>query len=58
MGASASVLPDPLFDHGVTIIGCVKILNVEKMLQIIMEAGGTPKLKEAVNFITIRRRLS
>lgn len=56
VGASASVLPDPLFDHGVTIIGAVKILNAEKVLQIIMEAGGTPKLKGAVSFITIRRR--
>jgi len=56
VGASASVLPDPLFDHGVTIIGAVKILNAEKVLQIIMEAGGTHKLKAAVSFIAIRRR--
>ena len=54
VGPSASVIPNPLFDRGVTAIGGVKILDGDKMIQIIAEGGGTPQLKSITEFITIR----
>lgn len=54
VGPSASVIPNPLFDRGVTAIGGVKILDGDKMIQIIAEGGGTPQLKPITEFITIR----
>jgi uncharacterized protein (DUF4213/DUF364 family) len=54
VGPSASVIPTPLFDRGVTTIGGVKILDGDKMIQIIAEGGGTPQLKSITEFITIR----
>ena len=41
VGASASVLPDPLFEHGVTIVGGITVLDPDKLLQIVAEGGGT-----------------
>ncbi len=54
IGASAGILPDVLFEHGVTIVGGVKITDAAKMMQIVSEGGGTPALKSAVQFITIK----
>jgi uncharacterized protein (DUF4213/DUF364 family) len=54
VGPSATVIPNPLFDRGVTAIGGVKILDGDKMIQIIAEGGGTPQLKSITEFITIR----
>ena len=55
-GASASVLPDPLFEHGVTIVGGIKVLDLGKLLQIVAEGGGTKQLKAAVEFINLRSK--
>lgn len=53
-GASASVLPDPLFERGVTIIGGIEVRDRNKLLQIIAEGGGTQQLKRAVEFVNLR----
>ncbi len=54
VGASAGILPDVLFERGVTIVGGVKITDAEKMLQVVAEGGGTPALKAVAEFINIR----
>jgi len=54
IGASAGILPEVLFERGVTVVGGVKITDTNKMLQIVSEGGGTPALKSAVQFISIK----
>jgi hypothetical protein len=54
VGPSANVISNPLFDRGVTAIGGVKILDGDRMIQIIAEGGGIPQLKPVTEFITIR----
>jgi len=54
VGASASVLPMPLFENGVTIIGGMRVLNPDRLLHIVAEGGGTEQLKEAAQFINVR----
>ncbi len=44
VGPTASMLPDPLFKHGVTAVGGMRITDVEKMLRVVSEAGGTQAL--------------
>jgi len=58
VGASASVLPDPLFEHGVTIVGGIKVLDPDKLLQIVAEGGGTQELKAAIEFINLKPKNS
>lgn len=58
VGASASVLPDPLFKRGVTIVGGIKVLDPNKLLQIVAEGGGTQQLKAAAEFINLRSKRS
>lgn len=53
---TASTFPDPLFKHGVTAIGCVRIVDSESILQIVSEGGGTPSFKGACKQIVIRPR--
>ncbi len=57
IGASAGIIPDVLFKRGVTVIGGVRVTDVEKMMQVVAEGGGTPALKAAVEFINIKPRL-
>ncbi|MEM3797662.1 MAG: DUF364 domain-containing protein [Candidatus Bathyarchaeia archaeon] len=54
VGPTASMLPDPLFRHGVSIIGSIKITDSEKILQVVSEGGGTPSFKGACKQITIK----
>ncbi|MEM3003693.1 MAG: DUF364 domain-containing protein [Candidatus Bathyarchaeia archaeon] len=54
VGPSANVIPDPLFDRGVTVIGGVRVLDPDRMIQIVAEGGGTPQLKAVTEFITVR----
>ncbi|MCW4009710.1 MAG: DUF364 domain-containing protein [Candidatus Bathyarchaeota archaeon] len=54
IGASAGILPEVLFERGVTVVGGVKIMDANKMMQIVSEGGGTPALKSAVQFISIK----
>ncbi|MGD6934178.1 MAG: Rossmann-like domain-containing protein [Candidatus Bathyarchaeia archaeon] len=55
IGATAGILPEVLFERGVTIVGGVKVVDAAKMMQVVSEGGGTPALKSAVKFVTIRR---
>ncbi|MEM3641992.1 MAG: DUF364 domain-containing protein, partial [Candidatus Bathyarchaeia archaeon] len=55
-GPTASVFPDPLFKHGVTLIGCIKVTDGEKIMQTISEGGGTPNFKTACKHIIIKPR--
>jgi uncharacterized protein (DUF4213/DUF364 family) len=48
------MIPDPLFKRGVKIIGSIKPVDADRLLQIIEEGGGTPQIKSAVKFINIR----
>jgi uncharacterized protein (DUF4213/DUF364 family) len=54
IGASAGILPEVLFERGVTVIGGVKVTDADRMMQVVSEGGGTPALKTAVQFITIK----
>jgi uncharacterized protein (DUF4213/DUF364 family) len=54
VGASASILPDPLFLRGVTSVSGIKVLDPDKLLQIVAEGGGTQQLKAAAEFVNIR----
>ncbi len=54
VGASASVLPGPLFKCGVTCVGGIKVLDPDKLMQIVAEGGGTQQLKAAAEFINLR----
>ncbi len=56
IGASAGILPDVLFDRGVTVVGGVKVTDPDKMMQVVAEGGGTPALKAAVQFISIKQK--
>ena len=56
VGPSASLIPDPLFKRGVTIIGSIKVVNADRLLQIIAEGGGTPQINSAGKFINIRAK--
>ncbi|MEM2753602.1 MAG: DUF364 domain-containing protein, partial [Nitrososphaerota archaeon] len=44
VGPTASMLPDLLFKRGVTAVGGIRITDVEKMLRVVSEAGGTRAL--------------
>ena len=57
VGASASMIPGPLFKHGVTIVGAIRVRDADRLLQIVAEAGGTHELKTAVDFINLRPRI-
>jgi uncharacterized protein (DUF4213/DUF364 family) len=45
VGPTASMIPDPLFKRGATIIGGINITNPLKLLQIISEGGGVHQFK-------------
>ncbi len=55
-GPTASVFPDPLFKHGATLIGGIKVADGEKIMQIISEGGGTPNFKTACKNIIVKPR--
>ena len=54
IGASAGILPEVLFERGVTLVGGVKVTDADKMMQVVSEGGGTPALKSAFQFVTIK----
>jgi len=57
IGPSATVVPDPLFERGVSAIAGVIVVDSEKAMQIVSEGGGTPQLKAAVKFVVIEPAL-
>ncbi|MFQ6085581.1 MAG: Rossmann-like domain-containing protein [Candidatus Bathyarchaeia archaeon] len=58
VGPSSGIVPDALFRHGSTIVSGIRVVDPDRVMQIIAEAGGTPQIKSAARFITIRPRLS
>lgn len=56
VGPSASIIPDPLFRRGVDLIGGVIVTDPDKAMQVVAEGGGTPQLKSATKFVTIKPR--
>jgi len=56
VGPSTNVIPSPLFTRGVTIIGGVRVLDADRMIQIVAEGGGTPQLKTVIEFTTLRSK--
>jgi uncharacterized protein (DUF4213/DUF364 family) len=54
VGPSASSVPDPFFDRGVSAIAGVIVVDSKKAMQVIEEGGGTPQLKTATKFVIIR----
>ncbi len=55
LGPTASVIPHPLFERGVTAVMGVRIKDPRAMLKVISEAGGTqqilPKCAEKISFL-------
>lgn len=57
VGPSSSMVPDPLFKRGVTVLGGLRITRPERMIQVVAEAGGTRSLlKYAGRKFLVRRR--
>jgi len=56
VGPTASMIPDPLFKHGVTVMGGIKVSNPERLLQVIAEGGGVPQFKEACKQVLITKK--
>jgi uncharacterized protein (DUF4213/DUF364 family) len=54
VGPSAGMVPDPLFKRGVKMVGTIKPVDADRLIQIIEEGGGTPQIKPAVKFINVR----
>jgi len=54
VGPTASVFPDPLFEHGVTVLGGIRVTDSKRMMQIIAEGGGMPQLKVASKRLVIK----
>ncbi len=44
VGPTASMYPETLFNHGVTVVGGVRITDSDTMLRVVSEAGGTRAL--------------
>ena len=57
VGATASFIPDPVFQRGITLIGGVKKLNSKFLIRVVSEGGGTRQLKKASEFYCIRNQL-
>ena len=55
-GPTASLIPDPFFKRGVKIIGGIKVVNAERLLDIIVEGGGTMQIKPTVKFIVMKQK--
>jgi len=54
VGPTASIIPDPLFSRGATMIGGIKVVDPNRLLQVISEGGGVPQFKSASKQIVVR----
>jgi uncharacterized protein (DUF4213/DUF364 family) len=54
VGPTASMIPDPLFSRGATMTGGIKVVDTNRLLQVISEGGGVPQFKNASRQIVIR----
>ncbi|MCS7139887.1 MAG: DUF364 domain-containing protein [Candidatus Nezhaarchaeota archaeon] len=55
VGPSASAYPKVLFDRGVTVVGCIKVLNPSMVLRVISEGGGVREFRPYVEQVVLRR---
>lgn len=55
-GPTASLIPDPFFKRGVKVIGGIKVINAERLLDIIAEGGGTMQIKPTVKFLVMKQK--
>jgi uncharacterized protein (DUF4213/DUF364 family) len=55
VGPTVSCVPDALFRRGVDYMGGFLIVDPDKALQVIMEGGGTPQLKQAGKLVTFSK---
>ncbi|MHC1589338.1 MAG: Rossmann-like domain-containing protein [Candidatus Hecatellaceae archaeon] len=56
VGPTSPITPEPLFNHGVTLVGGVRVLNSDVVLRVVMEGGGAKQLREACLLVNIRPR--
>ncbi len=49
----STVIPDPLFEKGVSVIGGSIVVESDKVFQIVAEGGGIHQLKNSLKFIVI-----
>lgn len=56
VGPSAGAYPKVLFNHGVTMIGCIKAIDPTMIVKVVSEGGGTRELKPYMQQIVIRER--
>jgi uncharacterized protein (DUF4213/DUF364 family) len=54
VGPTSPITPEPLFNHGVTLVGGVQVLSSDAALRIVMEGGGAKQLREACQLINVR----
>ncbi|MGD2142231.1 MAG: DUF364 domain-containing protein [Candidatus Bathyarchaeota archaeon] len=54
VGPTVSCVPDPLFKRGADYVGGIRIRDADKALQILIEGGGTPRLRLAGEFVTFK----
>ncbi len=57
VGPTASMIPDPLFKRRVTLMGGIRIINPDRLLQVISEGGGTPQFKETCKQYVIKQNM-
>lgn len=55
-GPTASLIPYPFFRRGVKVIGGIKVVNAERLLDIIAEGGGTMQIKPTVKFLIMKQK--
>jgi len=55
-GPTASLIPDPFFKRGVKVMGGIKVVNADRMLDIISEGGGTLQIKPTVRFVIVKQK--
>jgi len=54
VGATAGLPPTVLIEHGATAVGTVRVTNGNRAMRVIAEGGGTPSLRDAVEFVVYR----
>jgi len=54
VGPTAGILPTVLFEHGVTAVATVKVMNADKVMKNISEGGGAPLFANAVQLVIYR----
>ncbi|MEM3088640.1 MAG: DUF364 domain-containing protein [Candidatus Bathyarchaeia archaeon] len=57
VGPTASMIPEPFFKRGVTIMGGIRVAKPRKMLRIIAEGGGVPQFKDACREVVIKPKI-